>query len=308
MKIVVFGGSGFLGSHVADVLTDMGHEVVIYDMKPSPYLKGIQKMIIGNILDEKLVRSTLKRCDIVYNFAGISDISEARKRPIDSVRFNILGNSILLEASYHAKIKRFIYASSLYVYSKAGSLYRTTKQACELLIENYHELFGLPYTILRYGSLYGPRADERNFLYRIIKQALVEKKIVRDGDGDEVREYIHVFDAAKGSVDILAKEFENQYVIITGNQQMRVREILSMIKEMFDNKIKIEYRPIDVTYHYEITPYTFAPKLARRIISNSYLDLGQGILKCIQAAYKELNPLPTYDGLVVKDNKKTKRR
>jgi UDP-glucose 4-epimerase len=113
-----------------------------------------------------------------------------------------------------------------------------------------------------------------------------------------------VLDAARGSVDILSKEFENQHVIITGNQQMKVKDILSMVKEMLDNRIRIEYRPKDVSYHYEVTPYTFSPKLARRIISKTYLDLGQGILKCIQAAYNELNPLPTCDVLVVKKNKK----
>jgi len=200
-----------------------------------------------------------------------------------------------------AKVKRFIFASSLYVYSKAGSFYRSTKQSCELLVENYQEIFGLSYTILRYGSLYGPRADERNFIYRIIKQALTEEKIVRDGDGEEIREYIHVYDAAKGSVEILSDEFVNQYVIITGNQQMKVKDLLLMIKEMFDNRIKVEYIPATINYHYEITPYTFAPKLARRILSNTYVDLGQGILKSIQTIYKELNSLPTYDGLVERD-------
>jgi len=300
-KVVVFGGSGFLGSHVADALTDAGHEVVIYDLKPSLYLKNSQQMIVGDILDQDKVKKAIEGCDVVYNFAGIADIEDASQRPLDSVKFNILGNSIILEESRMAKVKRFIFASSLYVYSKAGSFYRSTKQSCELLVENYQEIFGLSYTILRYGSLYGPRADERNFIYRIIKQALTEEKIVRDGDGEEIREYIHVYDAAKGSVEILSDEFVNQYVIITGNQQMKVKDLLLMIKEMFDNRIKVEYIPATINYHYEITPYTFAPKLARRILSNTYVDLGQGILKSIQTIYKELNSLPTYDGLVERD-------
>ncbi|HHT9105569.1 MAG TPA: NAD-dependent epimerase/dehydratase family protein [Candidatus Wujingus californicus] len=301
LKVVVFGGSGFLGSHVADALTDAGHKVSVYDLIPSPYLRDSQQMIVGDILDQKKVRDSIKDCDVVYNFAGIADIDGASRKPLDSVKFNILGNSIILEECRKAKIKRFVFASSLYVYSKAGSFYRSTKQSCELLIENYQEIFGLPYTILRYGSLYGPRADERNFIYKIVKQALTEEKIVRDGDGEEIREYIHVYDAAKGSVEILSDEFINQYVIITGNQQMKVKDLLLMIREMLDNKIKIEYKPATINYHYEITPYTFAPKIAKRILSKTYLDLGQGILKIIQGVYKELNPLPTYDGLAVRD-------
>lgn len=300
-KVVVFGGSGFLGSHVADALTDANYDVIIYDLKPSPYLHSTQKTVVGDILDDKKVSDVVKGCDIVYNFAGIANIDDASKRPLDSVKFNILGNSIILDACRKANVKRFVFASSLYVYSKTGSFYRSTKQSCELLVESYREVFGLPYTILRYGSLYGPRADEGNFIYKIIKQALTEEKITRDGDGEEIREYIHVSDAAKGSVEILSDDFINQYVIITGNQQMKVKDLLLMIKEILDNKIKIEYRQATVNGHYEITPYTFAPKLAKRVLCKTYIDLGQGILKSIQSMYKDINQLPTYDGLVVKE-------
>ena len=300
-KIIVFGGSGFLGSHVADALTAKGYDVTIYDLKSSPYLQGSQKMVIGDIIDEKLVHNTVKDSDIVYNFAGISDIEEASHRPLDSVRFNILGNSIILEESRKAGVKRFVYASSVYVYSKTGAFYKSTKQACELLIENCQEIYGLPYTILRYGSLYGPRADKKNFIYRILKQALIEGKIARYGDGEELREYIHVHDAARGSVDILSDEFVNQHIILAGNQQTRIKDLLVMIKEILDKKISIEFLPPDKNFHYEITPYSFAPKIGRKLMSKTYLDLSQGILDSINDLYKELNPSMTYNGVVIKD-------
>lgn len=300
MKVIIFGGSGFLGSHVADALTDVGYDVTIYDLKKSIYLKNAQRMIEGDILDSNKVEKSVKDSDVVYNFAGIADIDEASQRPLDSVRFNILGNSIILEACRKAGIKRFIFASSLYVYSKSGSFYRSTKQACELLIENYHEIFGLNYTILRYGSLYGSRSDENNVIYRYIKQALTEGKITRYGDGEELREYIHVIDAARGSVEILSEEFKNQHVIITGHQQMKVKDLLLMIKEMLDNKIELEYMPANESFHYEITPYSFAPKIGKRLTNKTYLDLGQGILDVIQSLYKQLNHLPAYDGIVIR--------
>jgi UDP-glucose 4-epimerase len=126
----------------------------------------------------------------------------------------------------------------------------------------------------------------------------METRIIREGDGEEIREYIHVYDAAKGSVEALADEFTNQYVIIAGSQQMKIKDLLLMIKEMLDNKINIEYVIPEFNHHYEITPYTFAPKLAKRLVSKTYVDLGQGILKCIQGIYKELNPLPAYDGFI----------
>ncbi|MBF0319032.1 MAG: NAD(P)-dependent oxidoreductase [Nitrospirae bacterium] len=287
-KATVFGGSGFLGSHVADCLDAEGYEVTIYDKRHSQYIRASQIMAVGDILDEKAVGDAVTGADYVFNFAGIADIDEASKRPVEGVSYNILGNTIILEACRKANIKRFVFASSLYVYSKAGSIYRSTKQACELLIENYWELFGLPYTILRFGSLYGPRADCRNIIYTMLTQALKEGKITRYGDGEELREYIHVHDAARGTVEILAEEFANQHIIITGYQKMRIKDLLYMIKEMLDNKIAIEFLPPNTELHYEITPYTFAPKVGRRLTSRTYVDLGQGILETIHDLYKTL--------------------
>ena len=297
-KVVVFGGSGFLGSHVADALSEQQFTVTVYDSMPSPYISNHQKMVVGDIMDELLVWDTVKDAQYVYNFAGITDLEEATQKPQETIRFNILGNSIILEACRRAGVKRFVFASSIYIYGKAGSFYRSSKQACELFIDNYNEIFGLPYTILRYGSLYGPRADDRNFIHRIIKQALSEKKIVRNGDGEEIREYIHVQDAARSSVEILSQEFANQCVIITGDQQMKVKDLLVMVKEILENKIEIEYQPATKSYHYEITPYTFSPKLAKRLINRTYIDLGQGILRCIQSAYDQNQSLNSAESLI----------
>ncbi len=299
MKAIVFGGSGFLGSHVADALSDAGFDVAIFDYIRSGFLRPKQEMIVGDILDEAAVSKAVKGCDIVYNFAAVSDIDEASQRPLQSVKTNILGNAVILDACQNLSIKRFVYASSLYVYGKSASFYRSTKQSCELLIENYNEIFGLRYTILRYGSIYGPRATDKNFINRTLKQALQEGKIVRDGDGEEIREYIHVLDAAKGSVDILSQEFVNQYVIITGNQQMKVRELLTMIREMLDNKITIEYKPSLKKSHYAITPYNFAPKLAKKLVSRTYFDLGQGILDYIHNIYDDISPASKQDSVIM---------
>jgi UDP-glucose 4-epimerase len=289
IKVLVFGGAGFLGSHVADALTDSEYDVTIFDIKPSLYLRKDQKMIVGNILEEAQVFAAVKGQMIVYNFAGIADIDVAMDHPLEAVKVNVLGNTIILEACRTHKVQRFVFASSLYVYSKSGSFYRASKHSCELIIESYSQTFGLPYTILRYGSLYGPRADDRNGIYKFINQALREGRIVRPGDGKELREYIHAQDAAIGSVKILSDEFKNQSVILTGHQQIHVDDLLHMIREMLNNKIRIEYVPAENAYHYAITPYTFAPKVAKRLLSSSYLDLGQGVLDCIYLQARELD-------------------
>lgn len=287
MKAVVFGGAGFIGSHVADALTFKGHDVVIFDCVSSPYLQENQRMVVGDILDEQLVAQSIEGCDVVYHLAGIADIDEAAQKPYETIKSNILGTANILEAARQHHIKRFVFASSLYVYSKAGSFYRTSKQSCELLIQNYQESFGLNYTILRYGSLYGPRGH-KSAIHTFVKEALQHKKIVRHGDGEDVREYIHVLDAAKDSVTILDDEFINQHVLLTGHHQIKIKDLLVMISEMLEDDIELVYEPSSENYHYEITPYNFAPKIGKRLMSKTYLDLGQGVLDTIHRVAQEI--------------------
>lgn len=303
MKACVFGGSGFLGSHVCDVLTENGYDVIIFDARPSEFLHENQEMIVGSILDVEKVNEAVKGCDVVYNFAGIADIDEAKYKPIKTVEINILGNTIVLDACQTHRIKRFVFASSVYVYSNSGSFYRSSKQACESIIENFYETYGLPYTILRYGSLYGPRSDERNWIYRTLKQAISEGKITREGDGEELREYIHVLDAARCSVDILSETFENEYVILTGYQQLKIKNLMIMIQEMLGNRIELEFLPSDSSVHYEITPYSFNPKIAKKLVSDHYLDMGQGLLQCLSEIYKESHHYKELGGLFLEGDR-----
>ena len=296
MRAVVFGGAGFLGSFVADALTAAGHDAVIFDKRPSPYRQQNQSELIGDILDEAAVKRAVSGADVVYNFAGIADIEAASLEPLETVRINTLGNTVVLEASRRAKIRRFVFASTLYVYSQAGAFYRSSKQSCELIIEDYQKTFGLPYTILRYGSLYGPRTNETNWIYSILKQCIRDSKITRYGDGEEIREYIHVWDAAQSSVDILAPEFENANVIITGQQTLRIKDLLKMISEMLGNRIELEYKPAEEKgpstipgLHYQITPYHFNPRVARKLVRNTYVDLGQGLLDLVNQIHEELH-------------------
>ncbi|MAU63831.1 MAG: NAD-dependent epimerase [Flavobacteriaceae bacterium] len=287
-KIIVFGGSGFLGSHVADELTKKGHDVTIFDKVKSKHLKSNQKMVLGDILNQKIVKKVIKGADYVYHFAAIADILEAKKNPVDTAKFNIMATMYLLDACNEFKVKRFIYSSSVYVYSEHGSFYRSSKQSCELFIENYQKEYNLNFTILRYGSLYGPRANHFNFIKKTIEQALIENRIQRKGDGNEVRDYINVLDAAIASVDVLEEEYLNKYVMITGPQTMKVKEILEMIKEILNDEIEIEYLSDLVEGHYQITPYSFKPKVALKLIPKNYHDLGQGILDLIYDVYAEL--------------------
>ena len=182
VNILVFGGSGFLGSHVADQLTLAGHDVRIFDRIASPWLRPEQKMIMGDLLDQTTLEEVIEGCEAVYNFAAIADLDEAFDKPLETARINVLGNVQILEACRKARVQRYVYASTVYVYSREGGFYRCSKQASEAYIEEYKRFYGLNYTILRYGSLYGPRADESNGLYRVIKSALETGILKYEGD------------------------------------------------------------------------------------------------------------------------------
>lgn len=294
MKVLVIGGSGFIGSHVADALSDSGHEVTIFDVRPSHYLRDDQRFEEGSTLDRDHVEAVISGKQIVYNFAGIPHLDVGLNHPIETVEQNILGTVVTLEAARRAGIQRYVYASSIYVYSQGGSFYRCSKQAAELYIDEYQRLHGVNYTILRYGTIYGPRADDHNSIRRYLRQALRDRRIVISGTGDEVREYIHVKDAARSSVHILSEEFKNEHVVITGHHPMQYKELLTMIREIVGRDVEIEFQPADpndskhgTSGHFFVTPYNFRPRIAKKLVNNPYLDMGQGLLDCLECIYEE---------------------
>jgi len=280
-KIVVFGGSGFLGSHVADTLSDAGYQVVIFDRTKSPYLRDDQEMVIGSITDLDQALDAVKGAVALYNFAAVADIDEAHDNPVRTAEVNVLGAVTLLEAARLAQVKRYVFASSVYVFSESGSFYRASKQGAERFVETYHSRYGLDYTILRYGSLYGPRADRHNGVFRMLRQALNDECITYGGNGEAVREYIHVTDAARLSLQILEAKYANRHLVLTGTERMRVRDVMQMIAEILPGDVKLEFAEGNPVSHYTMTPYAYQPNIGHKLVGTDFVDLGQGLLECI---------------------------
>ena len=283
----VLGGSGFLGSHVADELTAAGYAVRIYDRSESRWLGPGQTMILGDILDLDALRAAVAGCEVVFNFAAIADLNDARDQPLETARSNVLGAVNALEACRASGVRRFVYASTVYVYSREGGFYRCSKQAAEHYVEEYQRTFGLDYTILRYGSLYGPRADASNGLYLIVRRALEQGIVSYEGDPESIREYIHVADAARASVFALRDEFRNESVVLTGHQPMRVLDLLKMLAEIMGMPDAVDFRNEPYAGHYVRTPYAYLPKLGRRYTPTLHIDLGQGLLQLIDGVRTE---------------------
>lgn len=280
-RYCVIGGAGFLGSHVVDELSRRGNEVCVYDRIKSPWISANQRMIVGDILDIDLLKNVISDCDVVFNFASLSDLTSALNKPIETVQTNILGNVNVLEACRINKVKRVVYASTVYVYSREGGFYRCSKQAAEHYVEEYQKAYGLEYTILRFGSLYGPRSNSENGLFRIIKNALDEGVIKYQGSTESLREYIHVSDAAAASIAVLDNQFINSSVVLTGQEPMRVLDLLEMLREILGLEPGIEFTDGNQVGHYIRTPYAYQPKIGKKFIPSAHVDLGQGLLEMI---------------------------
>jgi len=298
-KVTVFGGAGFLGSYVVEELVRRGHEVIVFDRKLPVGLENGFNVIQGDIMDGGAVADAAAGQDVVYNFAGLADLNESIDRPVETVNLNVMGNLNVLEAARAAGVERFVYASSVYVFSHKGAFYGASKKSSELVIEQYGEQYDLDYTIVRYGSVYGERADVSNRIYRLIRQALTEGKITFPGDGSEEREYIHGRDAGKLSVDILDPAYAGQHVILTGIERHRYSDLLALVCEMLNGEVEIEMLDQDYKGHYVMTPYSFSPTVGVKLVNNPSIDFGQGVLECVEHVFHELQEAGVINGSTV---------
>jgi UDP-glucose 4-epimerase len=280
-NVLVVGGAGYLGSHVADQLSHRGFNVTVYDRNESSFLSVNQKMIVGG-LDLESLCSAMADMDYVFNFAAVADIQENNDDHMTSVQTNVIGALNVFESCRINKVKKLLHASTMYVYSDVGGFYRATKQSSEAILEAFSQVYGLNHTILRFGSLYGPRAQPWNGLRKLVEQILTKGKIVYRGDGEEMREYIHVKDAASIAVDAMDTSFDSKSVMITGNQCLSSKHILSLIFEIVGTEKDIAFDTSCVDkMHYKFTPFRYQPSTAVKLSPTQFVDLGQGIVELL---------------------------
>ncbi len=220
MRVLVTGGSGFIGSHVVDKLNARGFEPVIYDLRPSPWHTGPAHpnpthrvdTVLGSITDREALERALHSCDAVAHLAAVADVNDVHASPEDAERVNARGTVAVLEAARRAGVKRIVYASTIWVYSDCvedavdedtllpapSHLYTSTKLAGELYCKAYQELYGIDYTILRFGIPYGPRAREAAVVPAFVNKAFAGEPLTIAGDGSQSRRFVYVEDLADG--------------------------------------------------------------------------------------------------------------
>ena len=289
--VTVLGGSGFLGSHVCDALTSKKFDVTIIDKNKSEWINKNQKYFKADINKPETYKHLLKRSKYVFNFAAISDIGEANKFPIETAQTNILSLVKILDLCSKFNVKRFIQASSVYVSGNYGGFYKSSKVAAESFIKEFYRIRGVRYSILRYGTLYGPRSSTNNGLHNIIKNAILKKKIVYSGDKDSERSYIHVVDAARLSVKSLDKEFENKTAVISGPENINIKNILKTISEI--SRIKkisfVKTNKQKMISHYVNTPYNLedGDEFTLKYSDNFNIEIGEGLKNLIKELKKK---------------------
>jgi UDP-glucose 4-epimerase len=260
MRVLVTGGSGFIGSHVVDKLRARGHEPVIYDLRPSPWHPtsgpDAVETVLGSITDREGLESALVTCDAVAHLAAVADVNDVHAEPEDAERINARGTVTVLEACRRADVKRVVYASTIWVYSDTESdevneetllpppshLYTSTKLAGELYCKSYQELYGIDYTILRFGIPYGPRAREAAVIPAFVNKAFKGEPLTLSGDGMQSRRFVYVEDLADGVALGLDEVARNRVYNLVSDENVTIKQIAELVQEIVGNT-EIVYMP-----------------------------------------------------------------
>lgn len=257
MRVLVTGGAGFIGSHVVDKLRAHGHEPVIYDLRPSPWPEHSDvDTVIGQVTDAAQLAAALEGCDAVAHLAAVADVNDVHAEPHDAEQVNARGTAAVLEGARLAGVSRVVYASTIWVYSDTeetvvsettllpppAHLYTATKLAGELYCKSYQELYGINYTILRFGIPYGPRAREAAVIPAFVNKAFAGEPLTLSGDGMQSRRFVYVEDLAEGVVAGLGDIAENRVYNLSSSEDVTIKQIAELVQEIVGNT-EIVYGP-----------------------------------------------------------------
>jgi UDP-glucose 4-epimerase len=245
MRIAVTGGCGFIGSHVVDHLVRAGHEVAVLDLS-GRWQNPAAQYRYADIFDEPELAVTVAGADAVFHLAGAADVNVIAANPVAATRLNVEGTARVAEAARQASVGRFILASTVWVYGaavgqgeltedapvdlrSAGHVYVATKLSAELIVHSYREMYGLHFTILRYGIPYGPRMRDALVVARFVRAAIDGQPITIAGTGEQQRNYVYVEDLADAHVRALASAAADQTLALEGGTPVSIREIAETV-------------------------------------------------------------------------------
>ena len=246
-QVLVTGGAGFIGSHVVDALVAAGFEPRILDRRRSAYhRRDAVEAVVGDIRDRTAATRAMRGCDTVVHLAAAADVNEVAREPAEAESLNARGTLNLLEVARESGIRRFVYASTIWVYSDVDAesvdedaplrppahLYTATKLAGELYCRAYGQLYGLDCTILRFGIPYGPRARPAAVLPAFVDRALRGEPLTIAGSGEQSRRFVYVEDLAEGVVRALQDAPAHRTYNLVGDEDVSVRRIAETVRDL----------------------------------------------------------------------------
>ena len=243
---------------MVEQLRAAGHQVVVIDKAVAPHREDVEFFDV-DIVDYEGLRDATVGCDYLFHLAAVSNVNHAFDDPLRCVAVNIQGTANALEAGRQNKVGRFVLASTVWVYtgapgqdvteespfylSGAGHIYTSSKIADEMLCHDYHNLYGVAFTILRYGIPYGPRMREGLVIPIFIKKALAGEPITITGDGGQYRNFVYVEDLARAHLLIMNGKAENETYNLEGTRKVTIRDIAETIRKLLGGHAEIQYLP-----------------------------------------------------------------
>ncbi|MEY2193993.1 NAD-dependent epimerase/dehydratase family protein [Neobacillus sp. BF23-41] len=262
MKILVTGGAGFIGSHIVDLLIDDGHQVIVIDNLTTGNKEFINRKATFYKLDVSSAQLegifSKEKPEYVIHHAAQVDVAKSIQDPVFDAQTNILGTIRLLECCQKFKIRKIIYASSCAAYGETDdssiqekfttrpiSFYGISKLTPEFYLQLYSQFYGLPFTILRYANVYGPRQTpkgEGGVVAIFMQKALAGAQSVIYGDGEQTRDFVFVKDVASANYLSLTRG-TNEIINVGLNQKTSINKLHKIISSMVDNPVSPLYLP-----------------------------------------------------------------
>jgi len=269
LRVLVTGGAGFIGSHLAEKLMEMKNKVIVYDNFDKYYVKkeGNIKHLIRNplftlvkadVLDYEKLRNVTKGVDIVFHLAAQPGVRFSFEDPMKTSNVNIIGTLNVLKAAKDANVKKVIFASSSSVYGRPRylpvdedhptepiSIYGASKLAAEKYCQIFNDQLNLPVIILRYHTVYGPRQRPDMAIHKWANAIFENKPITIYGDGTQSRDFTFISDIIEGTiraaeVDDIGGEIFN----LGGGNKISVNDVVKMLIETSEvDNVQIVYEP-----------------------------------------------------------------
>jgi UDP-glucose 4-epimerase len=281
MKILITGGAGFIGSHLADRLLENGKEVYVIDDLSSGSLKNVEHLqdnpqfhlVVDTVLHEAVMNELVFKCEHIYHMAAVVGVKQIMNRPVETLETNVKGTEMVLRLANRHK-KKVLIASTSEVYGKVmdgdnccqltedtdrlmGSTskrrwaYACSKALDEFLALAYYEEKKLPVVIARLFNTVGPRQTGQYGMVvpNFVQKALIGKPIVIHGDGSQSRTFIHISDAVDALMGLMAEPSALGEVVNVGStEEVTIKELALLVKEMAGSESDIEYISYDKAY------------------------------------------------------------